>query len=307
MNSFEKLISPYTRKEFSTKYWLTAPCKFEPIPSLLTSLRSNESLFSLETLVESGHEVFKIMPEKGAFFQLGSRDDALKGWRSRESSATIVAESTELVIPDVWSLFFKLVNDISIPVHWSWTNIYYSQKQSGLIRHWDNHENFIIGLNGVKRFQIAPNNCVKYPEQNADNLNPHISGFEKEIEKERLAETLPGMIEIDVGPGEGVFIPRGWWHEAFALEQNTVTLTWAVWSYAWRNLFEAGQVTLTDHISELTLRTPLSLDHNEIPEEAAKILPNSNFANVIRAQAEFGSLYKLSSSYKKALERNSSE
>ena len=81
MNSFEKLISPYTRKEFSTKYWLTAPCKFEPIPSLLTSLRSNESLFSLETLVESGHEVFKIMPEKGAFFQLGSRDDALKGVR----------------------------------------------------------------------------------------------------------------------------------------------------------------------------------------------------------------------------------
>ena len=138
-------------------------------------------------------------------------------------------------------------------------------------------------------------------------MSPHIKGFEERIEAERTAQRLPGMFEVDVGPGDCIFIPRGWWHQASALGDDSVTLTWAVWTCTWANLLAAGDIDVPASATEPALRTPLSLDANSIPEDLGLGPQPSKALALVRAQAELRAIADVVKDWQAGLEQRSRE
>jgi Cupin-like domain len=285
MDSFEKLLMPFSRQEFDKKFWLYQACSLKPDPGLLEPLMADQNLLDVERLVELGHDNYRILPYKNAPIRQGDGKSALSAWKE-ERGVTLVAELAQCNLQSVLSYYLGAIKSLGVPFRWCWPNVYYSRPGSGFSRHWDNHENFIVGLSGIKRFLLAPNGCVAYPTQNADNVNPHVRGFEDQIEAERTSGQLPGMFTVDVGPGDCIFIPRGWWHEAEALETDSITLTLAIWTSTWAELLAAGGITPPGQANELNLRTPLPLSAGVIPPEFAAVDPGVDHIRVVRAQAE---------------------
>lgn len=304
MNAFEKLLPPFRRGDFAETCWLNEAALLRPEPTLLEELHKDARVFCPENLVAGGHDIFRILAARNGMIRHGDGSEAISVWRS-EPLATLVAESTQLTLESVWSYCTALMNSIGVPFRWLWPNLYYSRPGSGFTRHWDNHENFILGLKGTKRFVVAPNSCIAHPTENADNFTPHIRGFEEAIEAERMAASLPGMREIDVGPGDCIFIPRGWWHEASALDEDSVTLTLAVWTCTWADLLAACGINVPPSAAELTLRSPLPLDVKTVPEDLGLPREISETLPMLRAQAELLAIANVTKDWRVGLKKRS--
>ncbi len=291
-DNFDQLISPVDREKFNTEYWLAKPGLFRPAPDLLTPLRDDMAIHDINALAAAGHDTYRISPVKRAPIFHGDGQEAVEIWRTKPRS-TIVARLTQVSRPSIMSYMTRLMKDIRVPFRWCWPNLYFSREGSGFARHWDNHENFIIGLKGCKRFTVAPNRCLPYPLENAGYNVPPINGLQEEIETERDAPTLPDTIEFDVGPGDCVFIPRGHWHEATALQGDSVTLTWAVWTCTWEEMLTAGGLELPSHASSLALRTPVSLDPLHVPHELDLTPDVVSEIPLLRAKIELRSIARV--------------
>lgn len=304
MNAFDQLLFPFRRGYFAECCWLNETTLLRPEPALLESLHQDARVLCPEQLAAEGHDTFRILAARDEAVRQGNGPEAMSVWRSAQQ-ATIVAESTQLTLDSVWSYSTALMNTICVPFRRLWPNLYYSRPGSGFTRHWDNHENFILGLKGTKRFVVAPNGCIVHPTENADNFKPHIRGFEEAIEAERTAANLPGIREIDVGPGDCIFIPRGWWHEASALDDDSVTLTLAIWTCTWADLLAAGGINVPPHAAELTLRSPLPLDIHAVPEELGLSRAISKTLPILRAQAELLAIANVTNDWRAGLKKRS--
>lgn len=304
MNAFDQLLFPCRRSDFAESCWPDEATLLHPEPTLLEALHQDACVLCPEKLVAEGHDTFRILAVRNEAVRQGNGSEAISVWRS-EPLATLVAGSTQLTLESVWSYSTALMNTIGVPFRWLWPNIYYSRPGSGFTRHWDNHENFILGLKGTKRFVVAPNGCIAHPTENADNVKPHIRGFEEAIEAERMAASLPGMREIDVGPGDCIFIPRGWWHEAFALDDDSVTLTLAVWTCTWADLLAAGGINVPPSAVDLTLRSPLPLDVHTVPEDLGLPREISETLPMLRAQAELLAIANVTNDWRVGLKKRS--
>lgn len=300
MRAFDDLIAPVERPEFASEYWLHRPAALRPHPRILEALLRDQRVLSAPALIEAGHDEFRILPRKYELIHSGGGQEALLAWES-EPQVTLVAQYSQITLDSVWSYCMSLIQDIRVPLNWSWPNLYYSRPGSGFTRHWDNHENFIVGLSGTKRFWVAPNGCVPYPLQNANNVYPHIKGFQAQIEAERLADSLPGAIEIDVGPGDCIFIPRGWWHEAYALDSDSVTLTWAVSTSSWADLLKIAGIEPPQAATDVALRTPLPLNPSSTPDGLHLSAELAAKLETVRVQAELLSIAEITKDWNRGL------
>ncbi len=254
--AFERLISPLDRPEFDATHWAERAHHWTPSSVLTQSLLELEALHDPGSLAASGHTDFKVLPKKDEPIVVSEPGEVGRLWAESES-ATVVARGTQFSTEAIHEYCDSLQASIGVPFRWAWPNLYFSHPGSGFTRHWDNHENFILGIAGVKRFLVAPNSFTKHPRFNADNMNPHREGPQDAVEAERLDPEPAGAMLVDVTPGTCLFIPRGWWHEAWAGDSSSVTLTWAIHAHSWEDLFTAaGQEIVGD--DELR-RTPLPL------------------------------------------------
>jgi len=132
-------------------------------------------------------------------------------------------------------------------------------------KHWDTHDVFVIQLIGTKRWQIfAPT----WPLP----LSAQIS-----TGQQHLCPAQPVM-ECDLQPGDVLYLPRGWWHQAIPLEGGSFHLS--VGTYAptamdfllWAcqrqtSLLQAARIGLTGDSQQ-------ALDVNGILGELGKTLRN---------------------------------
>ncbi|MBF5058991.1 cupin-like domain-containing protein [Candidatus Neptunochlamydia vexilliferae] len=96
--------------------------------------------------------------------------------------------------------------------------------QSGL--HYDYNDNFLIQIDGKKKVFLAPPEAAKhlYPlPQNftKTQVNPVSPDFEK-FPKFRKVDIWKG----EIGPGEYLFIPKGWFHHIYAPDASISMNCW---------------------------------------------------------------------------------
>jgi ribosomal protein L16 Arg81 hydroxylase len=103
-------------------------------------------------------------------------------------------------------------------------NVYVSRKGvPGAVRHYDDHDVLVLQLEGSKQWRLwdATRAAPTYSLRRLAGVGPQPGGVVREV---RLAR------------GDLLYLPRGWWHEALARDEDSLHLTVGIYPRTGREL-----------------------------------------------------------------------
>jgi bifunctional lysine-specific demethylase and histidyl-hydroxylase NO66 len=152
-----------------------------------------------------------------------------------EAGATIVIQGLHLNRAETATFCRALEGALGHPVQ---ANAYYTPRGSqGLAVHHDTHDVFVLQIAGEKRWLV---------------YDPVLELPLKE-QRYKAADGAPGAPVIDtvLGPGDTLYLPRGWLHEARTSAVDSLHLTVGINVYTW---LDAVRDALADVEGELAFR-----------------------------------------------------
>jgi ribosomal protein L16 Arg81 hydroxylase len=125
--------------------------------------------------------------------------------------ATLVVDAVDELFPGVRSLADEIGALIGVPV---WANLYMTWGTSpGFDLHWDEHDTWIVQIDGAKHWTVyEPTRVHPLPSEKA--LTPRPSGTP--------------VMDRPLTAGDTLYMPRGWWHVAKGLGQQSVHITFGI-------------------------------------------------------------------------------
>jgi bifunctional lysine-specific demethylase and histidyl-hydroxylase NO66 len=168
-----------------------------------------------------------------------------------EAGATIVIQGLHLNRSETATFCRALEGALGHPVQ---ANAYYTpQGSQGLAVHHDTHDVFVLQIAGEKRWMV---------------YDPVL---ELPLKEQRYRRELddPGEPVIDtiLRPGDTLYLPRGWLHEARTSDVDSLHLTVGINVYTWLDAFRDA---LEDVSGELAFRR--SVDGDVAPPELLDLL-----------------------------------
>ena len=104
-------------------------------------------------------------------------------------------------------------------------NVYLTPRSSqGFAPHYDTHDVFVLQIHGTKHWRIY-DSAVRLPDRSL----PH------HTDRDKLA---PPLYELDVRPGDVIYLPRGFVHEALTSDDESLHITIGVIAYSWFDIFQ---------------------------------------------------------------------
>ncbi len=150
--------------------------------------------------------------------------------------ASLVADAVEEVAPEIRALTDALAERFAARVE---ANLYCSfQGVQAFASHCDLHEVFAIHCVGEKRWRIYANR--------AENPLEPLTGDDAQARID--AAKGPVLMDVTLRPGDVLYIPRGYFHDALASSAESLHLTLGVTPHSGKLLFELLQ--------EMALREP---------------------------------------------------
>jgi ribosomal protein L16 Arg81 hydroxylase len=218
-NSLEHLIAPITRAEFIDRYWGNS---FVHIPGPKGRFSNLAPWPQLNRILEE----HRLKPPRMRLYQTGQEISAEKYLNfSQSGEATLkAAEFTNLIaagatlIVDKFDELYRPVKELAIALERIFrihiqVNLYAGWRTDhGFLVHYDEHDVFILQVTGRKHWKVF-NPTRLYPLDKGTDAEP--------AEKPTEAPIWDGILE-DAG---FLYIPRGWWHVAYPLDEPTVHLT----------------------------------------------------------------------------------
>lgn len=173
-------------------------------------------------------------------------------WNLFADGATIVLQGVQRY----WLPLARFCRELELAItHPTQTNIYVTpRKERGLGVHYDTHDVFVLQIGGRKRWRVF--DCLKEA--------PLASQRAPKIDDPGAA-----VIEAELEPGDCLYLPRGWLHEAESLEGTSVHLTVGLLAYTWKDVL---QETLQGLDEEVAYRQSLPLGFAEDPAALAPAL-----------------------------------
>jgi ribosomal protein L16 Arg81 hydroxylase len=215
---FDEVISPLTREDFLTSYWgksfVRLPGRPRRFESLLPWSGLNEIL-----------ERHRLQPPRFVLYQDGkpvepSRYLVFRGEGSQGSlkcpdlmnclsaGATLVLDQVDELAPRVRELAADFEDVLrsytSVNLYAGW------RTQKGFNLHWDSQDTIILQVDGRKHWKVYQ----------PTRLHP----LRQDVEKPSEPKEDPiwdGILEN----GDMIYIPRGWWHVAYPLDEPSLHLT----------------------------------------------------------------------------------
>jgi ribosomal protein L16 Arg81 hydroxylase len=139
----------------------------------------------------------------------GSRINPVGLIKEARTGATLVIDSVDELIPDVWKLADDCERQLGAPVR---VNSYASWSENpGFDLHWDEHDVLVLQTVGRKKWTIYEPTMV-HPVQSAECPRPAVP-------------VGPPVFEDELVPGSVLYMPRGWWHIAQAVEFPSLHIT----------------------------------------------------------------------------------
>lgn len=209
MNSLRDILKPYSVEEFLTKDW-TNHAVFIPSeePDKFAYLFSWDSLTYLMNFHQFKYPDMRLVLDEKVLDESANANpiaQCLEG-------ATLILSGVHKLIPSLAAFAAEVKYDLGCGVQ---INAYCSwpQKQ-GFSSHYDTHEVFILQIDGTKQWYVFPD-TFKYPltEHKSSSLSP--------------PEGEP-YLTCTLKPGDVLYIPRGHWHYAIALNEPSLHLTLGV-------------------------------------------------------------------------------
>ncbi|NJM68790.1 MAG: cupin [Scytonema sp. RU_4_4] len=209
MLAFRDILRPYSIEEFLKKNW-TSKAVF------ISSGEQNKfaHLFSWEklTYLLNFHQ-FKYPDFRFALDEQVLDESANTNIIQRcQEGATLILNGVHKLMPELAAfasaIKYNLGYGVQINAYCSWPN------KQGFSSHYDTHEVFILQIDGTKQWYVFPD-TIKYPlpEQKSSSFSP--------------PEGEP-YLTCALKPGDVLYIPRGHWHYAVALDEPSLHLTLGV-------------------------------------------------------------------------------
>ncbi|MBA2475353.1 MAG: cupin-like domain-containing protein, partial [Actinobacteria bacterium] len=165
-----------------------------------------------------------------------------------ERGATIVLQALHLNWRPVARFCRALEAELGHPAQ---ANAYLTPRRSqGLPVHHDTHDVFVLQVSGSKRWLVYPP-ALELPLRD-QRYSPSLGGADE-------APTL----DVELGPGDTLYLPRGWLHQALTSDTDSLHLTIGVNAYTWYDALRAALERCTD---EVALRRAVPLDGEGGPE-----------------------------------------
>jgi lysine-specific demethylase/histidyl-hydroxylase NO66 len=164
-----------------------------------------------------------------AFTGIADVERILAEW---ERGATIVLQALHLTRPAVGGFCRSLEGTLGHPAQ---ANAYYTPRSAqGLPVHHDTHDVFVLQVGGEKRWLV------------------YEPALELPLKDQRYSAELgePGAPVEDrvLRPGDTLYMPRGWLHEALTSDTDSLHLTIGINVITWRDAFRAALDELGDDV-----------------------------------------------------------
>jgi bifunctional lysine-specific demethylase and histidyl-hydroxylase NO66 len=149
-----------------------------------------------------------------------------------EGGATIVLQGLHLTRPAIGAFCRSLEDTLGHPAQ---ANAYYTPRSAqGLPVHHDTHDVFVLQVAGKKRWLV------------------YVPALEMPLKDQRYSADLgaPGKAVEDraLRPGDMLYLPRGWLHEALTSDRDSLHLTIGVNVVTWLDAFKAVLEELGDDV-----------------------------------------------------------
>ena len=149
-----------------------------------------------------------------------------------EAGATIVIQGLHLNRAETAAFCRALEGALGHPVQ---ANAYYTPRGSqGLAVHHDTHDVFVLQIAGEKRWLV------------------YEPVLELPLKEQRYRAELGGpgepVIDTVLGPGDTLYLPRGWLHEARTSEVDSLHLTVGINVYTWLDAFHDALSDVEDDL-----------------------------------------------------------
>ena len=221
LRGIDRLIAPLTTEDFySEQYNERLPVLFRgPAERFATLLRFdelNQLIYGREPVGNQLvliHDGKRIDPDLYSFSDPGtahrltepstSRVDGRKLQNFLRLGATLILNGINLTHEGVRLFIEEVSRSLQAYAH---ANLYATWKPSqGFNTHWDNHDVFVMQLNGIKEWRLFGESRTSPTPLDEE---PNLDRPEEEIWVGELT------------PGDVLYIPRGWWHEASVPDEN---------------------------------------------------------------------------------------
>ncbi len=150
-----------------------------------------------------------------------------------ERGATIVLQALHIAHAPVVAFARSLEQELREPVQ---VNAYYTPPAAqGLPVHHDTHDVFVLQTAGEKRWRV------------------YAPVFELPLRTQRYRPEMGGpgrpLLDVTVRPGDTLYVPRGWLHEALTSESDSLHLTVGVNVHTWLDAFKAALDECADDVA----------------------------------------------------------
>jgi ribosomal protein L16 Arg81 hydroxylase len=216
------LLSPIDRDVFTTSYWSLQPLRIDRAVSNYYEHLLGES--ELDFILRAAAKV------PGAVDQLRNDEKSMpcNGYphalAAYDSGRSLRVNAIQRFSKGLQILSSSLEQALSCPVN---INMYLSPGGSqALDRHYDKHDVFVAQISGRKKWRTF-GSPVSYPLEYLPPLacEPHRSSMPTRLRDSRAGNTRPQDIalleEFIMERGNLLYLPRGWWHEAEAVQGGT--------------------------------------------------------------------------------------
>jgi ribosomal protein L16 Arg81 hydroxylase len=238
---FERLISPFTKDQFFLEYWEAKPLSIRRRqPDYYATLLSGSDIdyiLSTSFLLDRSHvELIGSIDNP----ELLNKEYVSAAYQAYRQGASFRIRGINRHWKALWLLCRNIQELFAFPVG---ANLYCTPKNShGLDRHYDHHDTVILQIAGSKHWALY-SSPEKLPLENVPLL-----GFEKlgEATHYRGAPAVGDVVAHTIGeepieefvmePGDLLYLPRGFVHEARTSNDISVHVTIGIHALTWLDL-----------------------------------------------------------------------
>jgi bifunctional lysine-specific demethylase and histidyl-hydroxylase NO66 len=260
-------LDPVTPSAFFEQHYETAPLHIRrDDPERFGGLPTVEDVDFLLT----GTVCARSRPSDGERLVRAEPDGSLSERRvmTLRDSGTVDVQAVYRAYAEGFTLIVNQVHRRSSPVallcrglqadlhHPVGANLYVTPARSqGFLPHVDTHDVFIVQLHGTKEWHVS-----------APELELPLAG------RRTGRQTLPDAQTYKLGPGDVLYLPRGFRHAALTGSSSSTHLTVGVEAFRWHDVFREAIDLLADE--DVAFRTALPVDYFDRPlasEEVAAL------------------------------------
>ena len=236
-SALARAVAPVSPEEFRTRYWEQRPL----VVQREGAARFDDLLSAddVERLISSGirHPAFRLVKADAQFslrdytVDVPWRPSAFSGTADVERVAAAFADGATIVVQALhhwWRPLAVFARALEAELgHPAQANAYYTPRDSqGLPVHHDTHDVFVLQVAGAKRWLVyepvweLPLKEQRYRPEMGDAGDP--------------------ILDVTLAPGDTLYLPRGWLHEAVTSASDSLHLTVGVNVYTWADALRAA-------------------------------------------------------------------